>query len=159
MIVLAVILGLLGVVGSVAPGLPGPPLSWLGLLCLYFFGGTNAAGEPMSTSFLFVWLAVTTLVSIIDYLVPAWFTKLTGGSKYAGWGAIAGLFIGMIIPPVGMILGALAGAFIAEYVFASKTAVDSVSSAFGALIGFLFGTGLKLIASGLMLWQIIVYIR
>ncbi len=159
MIVLAVILGLLGVVGSVAPGLPGPPLSWLGLLCLYFFGGTNAAGEPMSTSFLFIWLAVTTLVSIIDYLVPAWFTKLTGGSKYAGWGAIAGLFIGMIIPPVGMILGALAGAFIAEYVFASKTAVDSVSSAFGALIGFLFGTGLKLIASGLMLWQIIVYIR
>ena len=151
MIVLAVILGLLGVVGSVAPGLPGPPLSWLGLLCLYFFGGTNAAGEPMSTSFLFIWLAVTTL--------PAWFTKLTGGSKYAGWGAIAGLFIGMIIPPVGMILGALAGAFIAEYVFASKTAVDSVSSAFGALIGFLFGTGLKLIASGLMLWQIIVYIR
>ena len=142
-----------------APGLPGPPLSWLGLLCLYFFGGTNAAGEPMSTSFLFIWLAVTTLVSIIDYLVPAWFTKLTGGSKYAGWGAIAGLFIGMIIPPVGMILGALAGAFIAEYVFASKTAVDSVSSAFGALIGFLFGTGLKLIASGLMLWQIIVYIR
>ena len=159
MIVLAVILGLLGVVGSVAPGLPGPPLSWLGLLCLYFFGGTNAAGEPMSTSFLFIWLAVTTLVSIIDYLVPAWFTKLTGGSKYAGWGAIAGLFIGMIIPPVGMILGALAGAFIAEYVFASKTAVDSVSSAFGALIGFLFGTGLKLIASGLMLWHIIVYIR
>ena len=159
MIVLAVILGLLGVVGSVAPGLPGPPLSWLGLLCLYFFGGTNAAGEPMSTSFLFIWLAVTTLVSIIDYLVPAWFTKLTGGSKYAGWGAIAGLFIGMIIPPVGMILGALAGAFIAEYVFASKTAVDSVSSAFGALIGFLFGSGLKLIASGLMLWQIIVYIR
>lgn len=159
MIVLAVILGLLGVVGSVAPGLPGPPLSWLGLLCLYFFGGTNAAGEPMSTRFLFIWLLVTTLVSIIDYLVPAWFTKLTGGSKYAGWGAIAGLFIGMIIPPVGMIFGALAGAFIAEYVFASKTAVDSVSSAFGALIGFLFGTGLKLIASGLMLWQIIVYIR
>ena len=158
-IILAIVLGVVGIVGSIVPALPGPPLSWLGLLCLYFFGGTNAAGEPMSTSFLFIWLAVTTLVSIIDYLVPAWFTKLTGGSKYAGWGAIAGLFIGMIIPPVGMILGALAGAFIAEYVFASKTAVDSVSSAFGALIGFLFGTGLKLIASGLMLWQIIVYIR
>jgi uncharacterized protein YqgC (DUF456 family) len=158
-IVMAVILGLVGIVGSVAPGLPGPPLSWLGLLCLYFLGGHNAAGEPMSTTFLFVWLAITTVVCVVDYVVPAWFTKLTGGSKYAGWGAIAGLFIGMIVPPVGMILGALAGAFLAELIFANKTAVDSVSSAFGALLGFLFGTGLKLIASGVMFYYIIVYLR
>ena len=113
----------------------------------------------MSTTFLFVWLAITTLVCVVDYVVPAWFTKLTGGSKYAGWGAIAGLFIGMIVPPVGMILGALAGAFLAELIFANKTAVDSVSSAFGALLGFLFGTGLKLIASGVMFYYIIVYLR
>ena len=95
----------------------------------------------------------------MDYIVPAWFTKLTGGSKYAGWGAIAGLFIGMIVPPVGMIFGALLGAFLAEYIFASKAAVDAVSSAFGALLGFLAGTGLKLIASGIMFWYIIVYLR
>ena len=158
-IVLAVILGLVGIIGSVAPGLPGPPLSWLGLLCLYFTGGTNGSGEPMSTTFLLVWLAITTAVCVVDYLVPAWFTKLTGGSKYAGWGAIAGLFIGMFVPPVGIILGALAGAFLAEWIFASKTAVDSVSSAFGALLGFLFGTGLKLIASGVMFYYIIVYLR
>ncbi|MBR1406989.1 MAG: DUF456 domain-containing protein [Bacteroidales bacterium] len=157
--ILAVILGLIGIIGSVAPGLPGPPLSWLGLLCLYFAGGTGSSGEPMSTTFLFVWLGITTLVCIVDYVVPAWFTKLTGGSKYAGWGAIAGLFIGMVVPPVGMILGALAGAFLAEWIFASKTAVDSVSSAFGALLGFLFGTGLKLIASGVMFYYIIVYLR
>ena len=157
--ILAVILGLIGIVGSVAPGLPGPPLSWLGLLCLYFTAGTNPAGMTMSTSFLFIWLAITTVVCIVDYLVPAWFTKLTGGSKYAGWGAIAGLFIGMIVPPVGIILGALAGAFLAEYIFASKTAVDSVSSAFGALLGFIFGTGLKLIASGVMFYYIIIYLR
>ena len=159
LIILAVILGLVGIVGSVVPGLPGPPLSWLGLLCLYFTAGTNGAGEPMSRTFLFLWLAITVLVSIVDYVVPAWFTKLTGGSKYAGWGAIAGLFIGMLVPPVGMIFGALLGAFLAEYVFASKTAVDAVSSAFGALLGFLAGTGLKLIASGVMFWYIIVYLR
>lgn len=157
--ILAVILGLVGIVGSVVPGLPGPPLSWLGLLCLYFTSGTDASGMTMSTTFLFVWLAVTTVVSIVDYLVPAWFTKLTGGSKYAGWGAIAGLFIGMFVPPVGIILGALLGAFLAEWIGARKTAVDSVSSAFGALLGFLCGTGLKLIASGVMFYYIIVYLR
>ena len=46
-IILAIVLGVIGIVGSIVPALPGPPLSWLGLLCLYFFGGTNAAGEPM----------------------------------------------------------------------------------------------------------------
>ena len=159
MLVLAVVLGLLGIIGSVAPGIPGPPLSWLGLLCLYFFGGTNGAGAPMSTTFLFIWLGITTLVCIVDYVVPAWFTKVTGGSKYAGWGAVAGLFIGMLIPPVGIILGAFLGALIAELIFANKAAADSVKSAFGALLGFMVGTGLKLIASGVMFWYIIVYLR
>lgn len=159
MLVLAVVLGLLGIFGSVAPGIPGPPLSWLGLLCLYFFGGTNGAGAPMSTTFLLVWLGITTLVCIVDYVIPVWFTKVTGGSKYAGWGAVAGLFIGMLIPPVGIILGAFLGALIAELIFANKTAVASVKSAFGALLGFMVGTGLKLIASGVMFWYIIVYLR
>ena len=159
MIVLAVVLGLLGIFGSVAPGIPGPPLSWLGLLCLYFFGGTNGAGDPMSTTFLFVWLSITTLVCLVDYVVPIWFTKVTGGSKYAGWGAVAGLFIGMLVPPVGIILGAFLGALVAELFFANKTAVDSVKSAFGALLGFMVGTGLKLVASGVMFWYILVYIR
>ena len=159
MLVLAVVLGLLGIIGSVAPGIPGPPLSWLGLLCLYFFGGTNGAGAPMSTTFLFIWLGITTLVCIVDYVVPAWFTKVTGGSKYAGWGAVAGLFIGMLIPPVGIILGAFLGALIAELIFTNKAAAESVKSAFGALLGFMVGTGLKLIASGVMFWYIIVYLR
>ena len=39
-----------------------------------------------------------------------------------------------------------------------KGAGDSIKSALGAFLGFLFGTGIKLIASGLMLYYIIVYI-
>ena len=101
---------------------------------------------------------ITTVVVIIDYVVPAWFTRLTGGSKYAGWGAMVGLFVGMIVPPVGIIVGSLAGAFIAELMLGEKGAGDSIKSALGAFLGFLFGTGIKLIASGLMLYYIIVYI-
>ena len=76
----------------------------------------------MSTTFLLIWLGVVIVISILDYLVPGYFTKLTGGSKYGSWGAIAGLFIGMIYPPVGMILGSLLGAFVAEFLFAGKDA-------------------------------------
>ena len=156
--VLAIILAVTGVVGAVAPGLPGPPLSWAGLLLVYLRHGTNGAGDEMSLKFLLFWLAVTVLVTVVDYLVPAWLTKLTGGSKYAGRGAIIGLFAGLLYPPVGMIFGALIGAFVAELFFARKDGVESVKSSVGAFLGFLFGTGIKLVASGLMFYYIIVYL-
>ena len=156
--ILAILLGILGIIGSIAPALPGPPLSWIGLLILYIWGGgTNAAGDPVTTKFLLIWLGITILVSVLDYVVPAYFTKLTGGSKYGSWGAIAGLFLGLIVPPVGMIVGSLLGAFGAELLFSQKDTTSSLKSAFGAFLGFVFGTGMKLIASAVMLFYIVIY--
>ena len=111
----------------------------------------------MSTTLLLVWLAIVIVVSVLDYLVPAYFTKMTGGSKYGSTGAIVGLFIGLVVPPVGMILGSLLGAFAAELLFAGKDTSASLKSAFGAFVGFLFGTGLKLITCAVMLFYIITY--
>lgn len=158
-IILAVLAGVIGIVGSIVPALPGPPVSWGGLMILYFWGnGTNGAGDPMSLTFLLVWLGITVAVTVIDYIVPSWFTKITGGSKAAGRGAMAGMLVGMFVPPVGIILGTLLGAFLAELAFAGKNGWDSAKSAFGALMGFLCGTGLKLIASGIMMYYIVVYL-
>ena len=157
--ILAVLAGIIGIAGSILPGLPGPPVSWVGLMLLYFWGnGTDKAGDPMSLTFLLVWLAITIVVCIIDYVVPAYFTRVTGGSKVAGRGAIIGLMAGMFIPPVGIILGTLAGAFLAEFLVSRKSGWQSTKSAVGALLGFIFGTGIKLIASGLMLYYIVVYL-
>ena len=157
--ILAVLAGIIGIAGSILPGLPGPPVSWVGLMLLYFWGnGTDKAGDPMSLTFLLVWLAITIVVCIIDYVVPAYFTRVTGGSKVAGRGAIIGLIAGMFIPPVGIILGTLAGAFLAEFLVSRKSGWQSTKSAVGALLGFIFGTGIKLIASGLMLYYIIVFL-
>ena len=156
--ILAIVLGLVGIIGSIAPGLPGPPLSWLGMLVLYIWGtGANGAGEPLSTTFLLVWLGIVIVVSVLDYFVPAYFTKLTGGSKWGSRGAIAGLFVGLIFPPVGMILGSLLGAFVGELLFAQQDTTTSLKSALGAFLGFMFGTGLKLICSAVMLFYIIIY--
>ena len=158
-IVLAVLAGIIGIAGSILPGLPGPPVSWLGLMMLYFWGhGANGAGEPMTSRFLLIWLAITIVVCIIDYVVPAYFTRVTGGSKAAGRGAIIGLIAGMFIPPVGIILGTLGGAFLAEFLVSRKGGWQSTKSAVGALLGFIFGTGIKLIASGLMMYHIIIYL-
>ena len=157
--IIAIIFAVVGIIGSVAPALPGPPLAWVGVLLIYLWGGTNGDGEPMSLTILLVMLGVTAFVTVLDYIVPAWFTKTTGGSKYASRGAMVGLFLGMFIPlPVGMIATSLICSFLAELVFSQKDAAGSLKSAFGAFLGFLFGSGIKIIACGVMLWYIIVYI-
>ena len=103
-IILAILAGVVGIAGSILPGLPGVPFSWLGMLILYIWGnGTNAAGDPMSTKTLVIWGVVVVVVSIIDYIVPMYFTKMTGGSKYAERGALIGLVAGIIFTPIGMI--------------------------------------------------------
>lgn len=153
--ILAVILGLIGIAGAIIPGLPGPPISWIGILLAYLSEG------GMSPTCLWVWLAVAIVVTILDYVLPASFTKLTGGSKYASWGALIGLFVGMLFPlvPVGMLGGSILGAFLAEIVFANKDVGSSIVSALGAFAGFIFTTGMKLIVCGLMMYYIVTNIQ
>ena len=56
-----------------------------------------------------------------------------------------------------MIMGSLLGAFAGEVLFAGKDTSGSVKSAFGAFLGFIFGTGAKLITSAVMLYYIVIY--
>ena len=144
-VILAILLGLIGVAGSILPGLPGAPFSWIGLLILYIWGP-----ESMPVSTLVIWGIVVALVSIVDYLVPMWLTKATGGSKYAERGAMIGLVAGIILTPIGMILGSFLGAFIAELHWGKKETGDALKAATGSFIGFILGTGLKTIVSVLI---------
>ena len=158
-IILAITAGIIGIAGSILPGLPGTPVSWIGMLILYIWGnGTNAAGDPMSTKTLIIWGIVVVIVSIIDYIVPMYFTKVTGGSKYAERGALIGLVAGIILTPIGMIAGSFLGAFLAELLYAKKDPTSSLKAAIGSFIGFIAGTGIKTIAAVLIMWQIIVYV-
>lgn len=152
--ILAVVAGVIGIIGSLFPGIPGPPVAWLGLLLMYFYGrGGN--GDPITVKFLIIWLAVVIIVSVLAYVIPSYTTKLTGGSKYASRGAIIGLFAGMFIPPVGMILGSLLGAFLADFIFEDKGVWKSFKSSIGAFAGFMCTTGINIICSGLMMYYII----
>lgn len=160
-ITLAIFLGIIGIIGCVLPVIPGPPISWVGMLILYIWGhGTNSSGEPMSTRLLIIWCVITVVVTVLDYLVPSYLTKKSGGSVYASRGALAGLLIGLLFfGPLGIVLGPMLGAFLCEIIFGQKTAGQSIVPALGAFAGFLCGTGLKLIASGMMMYYIFVYIR
>lgn len=155
--ILAIIAGIIGIVGSIVPALPGPPISWVGLLLAFFAKGLNADGSPMGATFLGIWLGIVVVVTVLDYVIPAKFTKVTGGSKAASWGATIGLFAGMFLTPIGMIAGSLLGAFLAELLIEGKDAGASVKASLGAFLGFILGTGMKLIVAGVLMYYIVVY--
>ncbi len=153
LITLAIILAIIGIIGSVVPGLPGPPLSWLGVLLAYL--SHKLGGADMSLTFVLIWLGITIVVSVLDYTVPARFTKLAGGTKAGSTGATIGMIIGMFLTPIGMIPCSLLGAFLAEWLQENKSIGGAVKSAVGTFIGFLVGSGLKIIAAGTMTFYII----
>jgi len=155
LIVIAIILAIIGIIGSIVPGLPGPPLSWIGLLMAFF--GRNIAdnANKITVTCLIIWLAITVIVSILDYTIPAKFTKLAGGTKAGSNGALIGMIIGIFLTPIGMIPCSLAGAFLAEMFQENKSAADAFKSALGTFLGFLVGTGMKLITSVTMAYYIV----
>ena len=157
LIVFAILFAIAGIIGSIVPGIPGPPLSWIGMLLVYFADKVGDRPDPMTVSTLLIWLAVTVIVTILDYVIPINTTKLTGGHKAASTGAVIGLVVGMLVPPVGIILGSLLGAFLGELMVSNKGVWQAFKAGAGAFLGFLMGTGLKLVVSGIMAWLIVKY--
>jgi uncharacterized protein YqgC (DUF456 family) len=153
LIVLAIILCITGIIGSVVPGLPGPPLSWVGVLLAYL--SHKLGGADMSMTSVLIWLGVTVVVSVLDYTIPARFTKLAGGTKAGSTGATIGMILGLFLTPIGMIPCSLLGAFLAEWLQENKSIGGALKSAVGTFIGFMLGSGLKIIASGTMLFYIL----
>ena len=145
LVTVGIIFIIIGLIGCILPIIPGPPLSFIGLLFLHFTGFRDFA-----SNFLLLMGTVAVVVTIIDYIVPIWGTKKFGGSKAGVWGATLGLVVGIFFfPPIGIIVGPLAGAIIAE-VTQGKEFSKSFRAGLGSLFGFLLGTGLKLIASGII---------
>lgn len=144
LVLIGIIFIFLGIIGCVLPVIPGPPLSYVGLVFLQI-----TSGSPFTTNFMILWALIALGVTALDYIVPIWGTKKYGGSKYGTWGSMIGLVLGLFIPPIGIILGPFVGALVGELIYGRK-ANEALRSGYGALIGFLLGTGLKLITSGII---------
>lgn len=152
----AIFMAIVGVVGCIVPALPGPPISFASLLLLYMANNPN---NEITGKFLIIWIAIVAAVSILDYVIQPYFTKITGGSKLAVRYSIAGMVAGMVFfPPFGIVIGSFLGALVAELLVNKKPLQSSLLAAFGAFLGFIFGTGLKLAASVTMLYYTIRFI-
>lgn len=133
---------LAGMLGSFLPILPGPPLSWLGLMSIYLIPETPFNYWLIGVTFIFM-----IILSIADFLLPGYYSKRKGGSKYASWGSTLGLVIGLIFfPPIGLIIGAFLGAFLGELIFNRQaTTQQAYQSALGTFVGFIASTFMKFV--------------
>lgn len=157
LLILSIILMLVGILGSFLPALPGPPISWIGLLCLYFIKEI-----PYNYTLLGTTLAITVIISILDYVIPSQGTKRFGGSKYGIWGTNIGLVIGLFAPiPLGFLIGPFVGALVGELLFDKGNLTRAFKAATGSIIGFLASTFIKFIVTicflGLLIQQITNY--
>ena len=149
LIILALLFGIVGLLGSILPALPGAPLSYIGLLLLLPCEGADISSVALWVTGIFL-----AIVSILDYIAPAWLTNLSGGGKQATRGSMAGLIAGLFFfPPWGLIIGPFVGAFIGELMEGSSKG-QALKVALMSFVGFLLTTGLKIIYSGVLLFMI-----
>jgi uncharacterized protein len=153
-VILLVTSGLLilsGIVGSVLPALPGPPIAYAGLLITHFF-------TPVSFSILslVIYGIFTIIIVAVDYWIPAYWVKKTGGTKWGSYGSIIGMLVGILFfPPLGMLIGTFLGAVIGE-LMAGKDNDAALKSGIATFFGFLAGAFLKVVFCLVMLVHFVI---
>ncbi len=151
LIISGVVLLVAGIAGCFLPVIPGPPLSFAALLLLHF---TKRTDLPLAL--LIILAAVTLVVTILDYIIPIWGTRKFGGSKAGSRGATAGLIAGLFLGPLGIIIGPFAGAVIGETLSGADNK-KALRAGIGSFLGFLTGTGLKLMVSLIIAFYFVRY--
>ncbi len=141
----------MGLAGCILPMLPGPPVAYAALILLHLTDRVS-----LSTSELLIGLLLVIAIQLLDYFIPMWGTKYTGGGgKWANRGSLIGTIVGMFFLPWGIIIGPFVGAFMG----ATKDGMDNtqaLKAGFGSLIGFLVGTAAKFVLCGYFIW---VFVR
>jgi len=152
---LAFVLLILGVIGSIIPFIPGPPLSFIGILIMYW---NKYSENYFAYPKWFIWVlgSLTAVITVTDYILPSIMTKTFGGSRAASIGSFLGLFAGLfILPPWGFVAGPFLGAFIGELIHDNTNSGKAFKAAFGAFTAFILGTGAKLFLSIFMIYHAI----
>ena len=149
-IIVGAICMLAGLIGCFLPIVPGPPITYAGILLLHI-----SSRHDFSTNFLLLFAILTIIVTLLDYLIPLYGTKKLKGSTYGIWGSAVGMLIGLFFGPVGIIIGPVLGAFIGELISGNQPA-RSIKPALGSFLGFVAGTGIKIILSLVMTYHFVI---
>jgi uncharacterized protein YqgC (DUF456 family) len=153
LLILSLIFIILGYVGSFVPGLSGPPLAWVAILLLYFISNIQ----------LPLWVLIVTgviagLSLLLEWIIPAYGTKIFKGSKYGIRGSYIGMIIG-IIAPIPFLIGPFVGAYVGELYMDPKDQSRALKAALGTFIGFLLAIlmNFALVSLMLLVWGYYVF--
>ena len=139
LIVFAFLLLVAGIAGCILPMLPGVPLAYAGMLLLHLTDKIH-----FTTHQLIIWLIVVVVLQVVDYITPLLGSKYSGGTSFGNRGCMAGTLLGMFFMPWGVIVGPFIGAVAGE-MMGDQDLPHAIRSGIGTLLGFLFGTLLKVI--------------
>ena len=146
--IIAIIFFFIGFLGLIIPIVPDLIVIWLGVL-IYALG-TRFSQIPLTTVILLGVLSGSTF--IIDYLATVLGAKRYGASKNGIVGGIIGGIMGLIVlPPLGFVIGMLAGISFVEVVLLRRGTASAIKVGKGALIGFTLGFLTKVIIAGVII--------
>ena len=155
LIILAIVLVVVGLIGVVLPGLPG--------ITLVLAGFMVAAYDTQFTKVGWGTLAILGVLTMLTFAGEFFATMLgakrVGASKLAMLGAGLGTFGGLLLFPIGLLIGPFVGAVAGELLHQRKNQQrsprESIGHAskvgLGAWVGLLLGTVAKLAIVGLMI--------
>lgn len=134
----SIVLVLLGFIGCVVPVIPGPAIAYGGILMMLpsRFAPTTSVCVALGVACV--------VVTLLDFVVPAYGAKRFSCSRLGVVGCTIGTVVGIFFMPWGVILGPFIGAVLGELA-SGKRFRSSLSGGFGALLGFLCGILFKLV--------------
>jgi uncharacterized protein YqgC (DUF456 family) len=137
--VLSLIMVGVGLAGTMLPGLPGTPLVFGGLLLVAW--ADDFQSVSVGTILLLAGLMI--LAFAVDFVSSSLGAKRAGASRSAVVGAALGTLVGIFFGLVGIVFGPFAGAVIGEFL-ARRSLEQAGRAGVGTWIGFILGTGVKL---------------
>lgn len=157
----AIVLAILGIIGCILPIVPGVIISYGGLLCLYF-----CPSAEITLTELIIYGVIAIVLTVVDFILPSFFSKKFGGSKAGQRGAMLGLIVGILLGCVGtpivgliaLIVCPCAGAVIGEIIHDKSDKKKAFIVGLGSFISFFVGTIMKLIYSLILLSHIVCVI-
>ncbi len=145
-LILSICLVVVGVWGTIIPVLPGIALIFSG----YWVWGIASGWKDYSTTTVVMMGLITLISYVLDYYAGALGAKKYGASKGGVWGSIIGAVLGFIFLSLpGLVLGPFVGAIVGE-LMVGRSHTDALRAGWGAFIGFLAGSLMRIIIGVVM---------
>lgn len=141
--IVILIVMLTGLAGTIVPAVPGIGMMWIASIIYGFWVGWDSLGIVLAI----IITIITVAAMVAGFVLPKRAASDAGAATWSQWAAVLGAIIGFfIIPVIGIVIGALVGIGIAEYLDKgdwdqARTSTIAVAKGFGVSALVQFGLG------------------